>query len=59
MLTSVRNNGSSSHWKRDEGEEQKSSGELGVLGINVACKSSKCKEMVVPDLVVSLESESG
>lgn len=59
MLTSVRNNGSSSYWKRDEGEEQKSSGELGVLGMNVACKSNKCKEMVVPDLVVSLESESG
>lgn len=59
MLTSIRDNGSSSYWKRNEGEEQKRSGELGILGMNMACESNKCKEMVVPDPVVSLESENG
>lgn len=59
MLTSVRHNGSSSYWKRNEGEEQKCSGEQGVLGMNMACESNKCKEVMVPDLVGSLESENG
>lgn len=47
-LTSIGDNGSSSYWKRSEVGEQKCSGELGVLGMNMACKSSMCKEMVVP-----------
>lgn len=38
--------------------KSKNSGELGVLGMNRACESSKCKEMVL-DLVVPLESENG
>lgn len=58
VLASVSDNGSSSYWGRNEGEEQKLSGELGVLGMNMACESSKCKEMVL-DLVVPLESENG
>lgn len=47
-LTSVRVSGSSLYWKRNEGEEQRCSSELGVLGMNIACKSNKYKELVVP-----------
>lgn len=48
-LTSIRVNGSFSYWKRhDGGEKQRCSSELGVLGMNIACKSNKYKEMVVP-----------
>lgn len=31
-----------------KGNEQRCSSELDVLGMNTACKGSKCKEMVVP-----------
>lgn len=47
-LTSIRVSGSSLYWKRNEGEEQKCSSELGVLGMNIACKSNKYKEPEVP-----------
>lgn len=34
---------------RETKGKSKNSGEPGVLGMNMACKSNKCKEMVVPD----------
>lgn len=46
-LTSIRISGSSSYWKRNEGEWQRCSSELGVLGITIACESNNCKEIAV------------